>query len=50
MEKRGLAVNYTLFDDEALMMKHMKQSTDVRFGRLREELEHLCEKHLDRPM
>ena len=50
MEKKGLAVNYTLFDDEALIIKHMKRSTQERFGRLRDELWHISEKHLDRPM
>lgn len=50
MEKKGLTVNYTLFDDEAELMACMRRSEDQRYGRLREELWALCEKHLERPM
>lgn len=49
MEKKGLTVNYTLFDEEAELMKCLRNSTEERFGRLRAELWSLCEKHLERP-
>ena len=49
MEKKGLTVNYTLFDEEAELMKCLRNSTEERYGRLRAELWSLCEKHLDRP-
>lgn len=49
MEKKGLTVNYTLFDEEAELMKCLRNSKEERFGRLRAELWSLCEKHLERP-
>lgn len=50
LEKAGHSVNYTLFDEEAKLMKCMKNSESGRFGRLRTELWKLCERHLDAPM
>jgi len=35
MESKGLTVNYTLFDEEADLMRHMKYSKEARFPRLR---------------
>jgi hypothetical protein len=49
MEKKGRSVNYALYDEEADIMRHLRQSMQARFSRLREELWRLCEKHLDRP-
>ena len=50
MESKGLTVNYTLFDAEAELMRHLKQSKEARFPRLRQALWDLSEKHLDRPI
>ena len=50
MEKKGLTVNPNLFDKEAEIMSHMRCSEQQRFGRLRDELWALCEKHLERPI
>ena len=50
MEKKGLTVNPTLFDKEAELISCMRRSEEERYGRLRNELWALCEKHLERPM
>jgi hypothetical protein len=49
MEEKGLSVNYTLFDNEADIMSHLRQSSVSSYPKLRHELWRLCEKHLDRP-
>ena len=49
MEKKGITVNYTLFDKEAELMKHMKNSEDDKYRRLRNKFWDLCETHLEKP-
>lgn len=49
MEKKGLTVNYTLFDNEAELIRRMRYSKELRFGRLRDQFWDLCEAHLDKP-
>lgn len=49
VEKAGITVNTMLFDEEAELFRHMKLSKDERFGRLRDELLALSQKHLETP-
>lgn len=49
VEKAGILVNCTLFDEEAEIFRHMRLSKEERFGRLRAEMWALCQKHLDKP-
>ena len=49
VEKAGMTVNCTLFDEEAALLRHMRLSKEERFGRLRAELWALSQKHLDKP-
>lgn len=49
-ELKGLTVNHTLFEPEADLMRHMKQSNEERFPRLRLAFWELCDKHLERPV
>jgi len=49
VEKAGLSVNYTLYDEEAELFRHMRLSKGERYGRLRSELWNLSQKHLDEP-
>jgi len=48
-ERQGLQVNYTLYDKQAELFRHMRLSTVERYGRLRQEFWRLCENHLERP-
>lgn len=49
VEKAGITVNSTLFDEEADLFQHMRLSQEARFGRLRAELWALSAKHLVKP-
>ena len=50
LERQGLQVNYTLYDEEASLFRHMRLSKEDRYSRLRNELWRLCEEHLERPL
>lgn len=50
LEKKGLSVNYTLFDAEAEIFRKMRLSKLERFSRLRSQFWAMCEAHLDRPV
>lgn len=50
MEKAGLLVNISLYEEEAELFRHMKNSSEERYGRLRTELLNLTLKHLNRPV
>jgi len=49
MEKKGITVNYTLFDKEAELFRHMRYSQQGKYGQLRIQFWDLCEAHLDKP-
>lgn len=49
VEKAGITVNCTLFDEEAELFRRMRLSKEERFGRLRAELRAFSRKHLDEP-